>query len=1372
MSLKAFRKALLHKRVLSEISDHNISMRNASGKIMQVFKVVNVACKFKGKLFVSTFVVSPDLQADGIIGMNIIREQRLALDVLTDKVDFVAELTAVQHLPQNTSVKVLDQSVIQPRHAKQVRLGLFSENDQKVLGCHEVIVDLGLLSIQVTTDQHGNFKCFIPNAHTHESKTLHRGDHMGTAASVDQWILFNETAAISSHKLHMAKNTHEVADVHRPITKGTLEYDRIKNLMGSIEAPVELMDQYVHLMQQNIDAFADGDLDLGRTKELSHSIQLKDQEPVYTQQFRLPHEHLKVIKDNVMSWLKVGIIEKSNSKFNSPIFCVPKKGGNELRVVLDYRKLNMKSLPDKYSIRTIDDCITTVGHAESRVFSCLDLTSGFWQMTLEPNSRKFTAFTIPGLGQYQWVTSPMGLMGCPASFSRLMEFIMHDAQNVITYIDDVLVHSKSHMDHFQHLGTALQKIRKAGLKLNPNKCVFGASQVQYLGHTLSANGISPGRDKAQAVADAPPPSTIKQVESFVGLCNYFRYYIKDFAIKAAPLFKLTRKDCEWKGGALPEDAMQAFCTLRNAIISKPVLDFPKRNGQYHLYVDAARGDDKNEGGLGAVLMQSDFNSGKKTVVGYASRRLIKHEKNYPAFLLELAAAVYGMEYFEHHLTGRSFHMYTDHKPLTNLSCTHKKTLANLQNKLQTMFPEFRYVQGKDNNVADFLSRYQGLGVHSIDTSEFKIITLQNQDKEIANLMVMVKRLGPNGEPVKLPGHKYRYKLLQGALLIEAGSKQSASLIHGAWRVLLPKTMHKEVVKEAHNALLAGHGGHFKTAARIKQHFYWQNMDKDIENHVKACQTCQKASKTGSPPPPLQPLPMPDKPNDRVHIDLFGPLKTPSNAGNKYVAVMTDAFTKLVRLAPIPDKEADTVARTFLDKYIYVHGVPLKVLTDGGLEFCNELQAALLKSLQIKHSITTPHHPQTNAQAEIFNKTMANFLKKAIEDAKASTLDWELYLGPLMFSYNTAVNKSTLVSPFHATFGYDPRVPLWDTPEDLLQHDSNIQQPSTADKLHQIRKAQWTARQLVHHNGQAAKEEQARYFDKANNVQLPDFKPGDKVWCRIQPKPGTNPKLHVAWEEGVVKERLSSATFKVSRPNRQRKKLATLNVQQLKPRTEEQQQQQTHTEGPQGPVTRSMTAMSQRGQETVEAAIASIFCPKAEALRQNLIQLVQLGYTISVPLDQGAAVAPAGHNPAVSPAQPPETSPAHEQQQLPPPRRGLQPQQLPASLKKAIKNKMPAALKRLLPHNKSPKDTHKKQVPTPDQEAEPDSPVKVTTRRFRTARLNRYAGTIKARTSLNKLTKQSKKNADKVCDDVINACVSEILSYFCKFYNEPEFCVPS
>jgi hypothetical protein len=243
----------------------------------------------------------------------------------------------------------------------------------------------------------------------------------------------------------------------------------------------------------------------------------------------------------------------------------------------------------------------------------------------------------------------------------------------------------------KHLSAAIDKIGAANLRLNPKKCVFGSDSVEYLGHTLSGDGVRPGQDKAKAMQSAQPPRSVKELRSFCGLANYFRSYIVQFAIKAAPLFKLTRQDSDWKEGELLPEASEAFLRLREEISSRPVMVHPNASGQYHLFVDAALGDENNPGRLGAVLMQ-DQEGGLRKPVAYASRRLDKHEHNYPVFLAEMQAAVFGMDQFHHFLITGRFALYTDHWPLCKLSSVHVKTLNRLQLKMTELHPDIKYIK--------------------------------------------------------------------------------------------------------------------------------------------------------------------------------------------------------------------------------------------------------------------------------------------------------------------------------------------------------------------------------------------------------------------------------------------------------------------------------------------------------------------------------------------------------------------------------------------------------------------------------------------------------------------------------------------------------
>ena len=596
--------------VLKRFNNHTARASTANGEPLKIDEVYLVKFSVLDTKILAPVLVSDEI-AQGIIGCNII----LKYDLLPKlhECDFSGdEISSVTAHGRHKVFAVVRKAVhMDPRvYTRGVRCKLVDEDGNDVPGERKGILDTGEVMVRVATDKDGHFNYHWPNMAT-VPFYLPRGEKLGFMRPDDEYRpmpIENSQAAVAlMAQINAASQARKKRTLPRQTEPSKAQKDIMtivkEGLLKSVSDP-SLRKGYIDLLSEFSHVFSADPNDLGFTQMVSHHIELKDNDPVYTAQYRLPPNEIQLIKDSIMAWIDLGIVEPSRSKYNSAILCVPKKGGNELRVVLDYRRLNEKSMSDKYSIRTIDTCLEEIGRAGSKIFSCLDMSSGFWQMNLDPESRPLTAFTVPGVGQFQWTRCPMGLMGAPASFSRLMDMIMKDITNVITYIDDVLVHTSDHGQHLSILRQVLSKISDSHLKLNANKCIFGAAEVPYLGHTISADGFRPGQDKVQALRDIPPPTTSKQVRSFTGLANYFRQFIPRFAQLAAPLYKLCRKDATWNEGQLPQDAMRAFKAIKNYICTEPILSYPRDDVEFHLFVDAALGDENNEGGLGACLMQA------------------------------------------------------------------------------------------------------------------------------------------------------------------------------------------------------------------------------------------------------------------------------------------------------------------------------------------------------------------------------------------------------------------------------------------------------------------------------------------------------------------------------------------------------------------------------------------------------------------------------------------------------------------------------------------------------------------------------------------------------------------------------------------------
>jgi len=865
-----------------------------------------------------------------------------------------------------------------------------------------------------------------------------------------------------------------------------------------VDAPPAWRERYLDLILQYHDVCSKSKFDIGRTDVIEHQVNLKTEEPVHRRQFRIPLEHRQIIYDWVDELLKKGAIEVSRSGFNAPIFLVPKPHGHGLRAVLDFRAINDASYADRYTIREVRDCVDEIGLAQSDVFSTIDLTSGFWQQSLAESSRQYTAFTVPGRGtRYQWTVTPMGLQGSPASFARLIDYVMRGLEGILTYIDDILVHARGHEEQLRRLESAFLRLRKYNLKLNVSKSTFGATEVTYLGYSLSGEGVKPGEEKLDAVRKFVMPDSLKKIREFVGLANYFRFLIPDFSKYATRLTKLTKSESGYKEGPLPVESQEAFTYLKEALCASPLVAHPKPGLCYRLTTDASAGDDKHPGGFGAVLSQV-WEDDTEHVVSYASRSLKPNECNYSAYLLELAAAAWAIDHFSVYLKGRHFELFTDHKPLEALSKVHQKTLNRLQEQMLEYDFKVNYKKGLDNAAADALSRNAIISALSDESGDLK--EAQQSDPFCQD----VRRFLKTGElPDHTLGYKSKVEKTAKDCFIDAGLIWMELRRPGRQprRVLLaPKCLRHMIMDAAHSSWAGGHSGKQRTVDRIELSYYWPGITYDVDTFLSTCVRCQEMAGRKPAPSPLQSLPICEEPNFRVHMDLFGPLKTRSAAGNKYIMVITDAFSKYTELVAIPDKTADSVAKAFFEAWICRHGVPVHIVSDRGTEFLNKVMSDLCGWLGIDHNATSSYHPQSNSQAETYNRTMIRYLSALLDNA--NTLDWEEMLPAMMMAYNCHVQRATQESPFFLTFLHSPRLPYFnlDNPRRIYGEDYS----SAAFQRMRLSFKQ------VRDNLESARLAREEYHSRKSKERT--FAVGDQVLVKFPQIPrGVNSKFYKTWK---------------------------------------------------------------------------------------------------------------------------------------------------------------------------------------------------------------------------------------------------------------------
>ncbi|TMC19484.1 MAG: hypothetical protein E6J34_15270 [Chloroflexi bacterium] len=453
------------------------------------------------------------------------------------------------------------------------------------------------------------------------------------------------------------------------------------------------------------------------TRSVDHQIPLKpDMPPPFKGIFRLSQLELRELKRQLDQLLKDGKIKPSTSPYGAPVLFVKKKD-DKLRMCIDYRALNSQTIQNRYALPRIDELFDRLHGA--KIFSKLDLTSGYYQIAIKPKDRHKTAFRTR-YGHYEFNVMPFGLTNAPATFQTLMNDIFRDLLDVcvIVYLDDILVYSKNKEEHEQHLRQVLQRLKNNQLYAKLSKCTFFTNSIEYLGHIVDGEGLRPNPRLVQALKDFPQPKTLKELQSFLGLANYYRKFIANFSHIALPLTDATRNNTqsnlrpiEWT-----QSMQTAFEKLKEALTSAPCLALPDPDGEFEVTTDASE-DTK---AVGAVLMQNGH------PVAYESTKLNSHQLNYAVHDKEMCAIMHALERWRPFLLGRHFKVYTDHRSLV-----HFKTQSNLnqrqlrwQEKAADYDMEILYKPGKENVVADALSRIRinllcPLSTHSLRTQVIK-----------------------------------------------------------------------------------------------------------------------------------------------------------------------------------------------------------------------------------------------------------------------------------------------------------------------------------------------------------------------------------------------------------------------------------------------------------------------------------------------------------------------------------------------------------------------------------------------------------------------------------------------------------------------------
>ena len=883
------------------------------------------------------------------------------------------------------------------------------------------------------------------------------------------------------------------------------------------------------LLRDNKDVLGDLPPGLPPLRDTEHTIPLvPGSKPVFRPPYRLSPAEREEVEKQVKHLLEMGYITPSSSPYGSPILFVPKPNG-KLRMCVDYRMLNDITIKNRYSMPRSDDLIDSLGG--SKVFSALDLTSGYWQIRLAPGESEKTAFRTH-FGHFEWKVLPFGLCNAPATFQSLVNRIFAEKGYLnkfcAVYLDDILVYSKSTEEHVEHLNKVFAVLREHKLYANPEKCQFNRSELNYLGHVIGKDGIKVDPRKIEVVKNYPTPANAKEVRSFIGLATYFRRFIQGFSALARPLHALTHKGAKWQWDTLRHNA---FVALKEALVSAPVLAMPDWDKPFEVVCDAS------VHGVGAVILQENH------PIAYESQKFHDAAYNYDTGEQELLAVVHALRKFRCYVEGKRFTLVTDHEPLTFLQGQPRlsRKLARWYEFLQSFDFEWKHRPGRIN-VADPLSRIPGLqGFVSCRIMHIGCLAMRvracvtrrrsprNHKTDLpvvdqrSNASITTNGDGsspvhpdtgnrpfpppPNGEPLPfLDRVKAAYAR---DIWFETTAPTDDSLVKENdlwWKLqkdganallVIPDGdgLRKECIRMCHDSLFGGHFGTTKTLHLVRRSFWWpKDLRPMVRDYVNTCQKCQEIkSPTHAPYGMLSSHRIPTRLWESISMDFV--VKLPeTERGNDAILVVVDRLSKYIICVACSEEglTAPKLIRLLKENVFKYVGYPQHLVCDRDPRCTSHEFQNWAKQLSVDMAMNTAYHSRANGQTERFNLTLENYLRAFVEP---NLTNWDELLPDAQLAINNSWQESIQNTPYFVNFGEHPWIPGLTFKQALRRSnprglDEDI---SKSDRLSLRRRWPKERAAVLSHARECivrATERTKRQFDKSRNAI--EFQVGDRV----------------------------------------------------------------------------------------------------------------------------------------------------------------------------------------------------------------------------------------------------------------------------------------
>lgn len=692
------------------------------------------------------------------------------------------------------------------------------------------------------------------------------------------------------------------------------------------------------------------------------------------------------------------LVPTKQTKWATPIVPVVKADKQSVRLCADYKCTVNKALTKStYPMPNINDMMATLNGA--KYFTKLDMAKAYLQLTVDEETAEVQAI-ITHKGIFKVKRLQFGITTAPQIFQQFVDNLLSGIPGVLPYYDDILISAPSQEEETTRVRQVLKRFADNGLKLNLKKCLFDKRQIDFLGLTVSDQGIQPNKEKVTDIHMWKKPENKRELQSFLGLVNFYHNFLQDKATVAEPLHRLLENKRNWEWGPVHQEA---FDRTKQLITSESLLAHYEPKKELILSCDAS------PWGVGMVLSHRE-SDGSTRPIAYHSKTLSAAERKYSQLDKEALAVITGVKKFHNYVYGRQFTIETDHKPLLGLIGENKAfpemtspRLVRWAIALSGYQYQLTYKPGAELGHADALSRKAGKSFQEKEEIIEDVLMIENlpeiplKTRTVATLtdndtiLKKVKEYVQQGWPNTITEEYKPFRNRQNELSI-----YKDCLLWGS-RVIMPKQARDQALHVLH----AAHVGMVRMKALARSYMWWPGMDKAIEDTVRNCRSCQHHAQSPTKVP-LHPWELPSASWTRVHIDFAGPFH-----GHTFL-ILVDAYSKWIDAKTVKTTSTKETLRV-LREIFATHGLPEVIVSDNGTCFTSEDFKQFTSQNGIRHCLTPPYHPATNGQAERMVREVKDKLKKLGGN------DWETKLARFLFSSHTTPTTTTGTSPAELLF---------------------------------------------------------------------------------------------------------------------------------------------------------------------------------------------------------------------------------------------------------------------------------------------------------------------------------------------------------------------